>query len=98
MDDRFLCVLEESSMDPPETDPSTAPLCRPSFEHESSEDTMVDYARELAFLSNFTELTQTNLDYDGKNVASSAHDEEQQGILFEVFDKHEQIMILRGNA
>ena len=45
---------------------------------------MVDYARELAFLPDRTELTQTKLDYDGKNVVSSAHDEKQQAKLIDV--------------
>ena len=77
LDDRFLCVLDQASTDPLETDLSTTPLDRLAFEHDSSEDTMVDDARKLAFLPDLTDLTQTKLDYDKKNVVSSAHDEGQ---------------------
>ena len=93
LDERFLCFLEESNMDPPEMDPSTAPLDQPDFEHDSSEDTMVDYARELTFLPDLTELTLKNLDYGEKNVISSAHDEEQQAKLIDLLKKHKQKMV-----
>ena len=46
--------------------------------HEPSEYTMMDYARELAFLPDLTELTPKKLDHGAKNVVSSAHDEKQQ--------------------
>ena len=59
LDERFLCVLEKSSVDPPDVDPYTEPLDRPTFEHEPSEETMVDYTRELAFLPDLTKLTPT---------------------------------------
>ena len=59
---------------------------------------MVDYARELAFLSDLTELIPTKLDYGGGNVVSSAHDEKQQVKLIALLTKHQQIIILSGNA
>ena len=59
---------------------------------------MVEYARELAFLPDLTEMTVTKLDYGGKNVIPSAHDEKQQAKLIDVLKKHEQILISSGNA
>ena len=58
-DKRFLCVLEESNVNPLEEESSTTPLKEPIFEHEPSEDTMVDYARDLAFLPDLTKFTPT---------------------------------------
>ena len=42
---RFLCVMEESSVDPLDEESSTAQVKQPTYEHKPSEDTMVDYAR-----------------------------------------------------
>ena len=63
---------------------STAPLEVPTFEHEPSEDIMVDYARELDYLPGLTKWTPSGLDNGGGNVVSSAHDEEQQARLIAI--------------
>ena len=65
---RFLCVLEESSVDPRDEESSTVEVKQLTYEQKNSEATMVDYARELAFLPDLAELTPTKLDYGGKNV------------------------------
>ena len=59
-------------MDTPDMEPSTAPLDQPALEHDSSEDIRVDYARELAFMPDLTELILKKSDYGGKNVIPSA--------------------------
>ena len=49
LDERFLCVVEESSIYPPGIEPSTAPLDQPAFEHDSSKDTIVITLASLPF-------------------------------------------------
>ena len=49
LDERFLCVVEESSIYPPGIEPSTAPLDQPAFEHDSSKDTIVITLESLPF-------------------------------------------------
>ena len=86
---RFLCALEESSVDPLYEESSSVEVKQPTYEHKPSEDTLGDYAREFAFLRDLTELTPTKLYYGGKNVISSPHDENQQAKLIALLKKHE---------
>ncbi|GMF21128.1 unnamed protein product [Phytophthora fragariaefolia] len=57
-----------------------------------------DYAHELAFLPDLTDVIPTQLDYSADNVVCSAHSDEQTTRLIGVLQSHEQIMISRGNA
>ncbi|GMF52143.1 unnamed protein product [Phytophthora fragariaefolia] len=57
-----------------------------------------DYAHELAFLPDLTDVIPTQLDYSADNVVCSAHSAEQTTRLIRVLQSHEQIMISSGNA
>ncbi|GMF49822.1 unnamed protein product [Phytophthora fragariaefolia] len=57
-----------------------------------------DYAHELAFLPDLTDVRPTQLDYSADNVVCSAHSAEQTTRLLRVLQSHEQIMISSGNA
>ncbi|GMF50557.1 unnamed protein product [Phytophthora fragariaefolia] len=57
-----------------------------------------DYAHELAFLPDLTDVVPTRLDYSADNGVCSAHSDEQTTRLIEVLQSHEQIMITSGNA
>ena len=50
--------MKELSVDLLDVESSSAPLERPAFEKEPSQDTMNNYVRELDFLPDLTELTQ----------------------------------------
>ena len=62
---RFLWFQEESSVKSLEKNSSNAPLHRTTYMHLPSEDIMVGYVRELAFLPVLTELTPTKFNYGG---------------------------------
>ncbi|GMF53921.1 unnamed protein product [Phytophthora fragariaefolia] len=57
-----------------------------------------DYAHELAFLPDLTDVIPTQVDYSADNVVCSAHSAEQTTRLIRVLQSHEQIMISSGNA
>ncbi|GMG17541.1 unnamed protein product [Phytophthora fragariaefolia] len=57
-----------------------------------------DYAHELAFLPDLTDVIPTQLDYSAGNVVCSAHSAEQTTRLIRVLQSQEQIMISSGNA
>ncbi|GMF33096.1 unnamed protein product [Phytophthora fragariaefolia] len=57
-----------------------------------------DYAHELTFLPDLTDVIPTQLDYSADNVVCSAHSAEQTTRLLRVLQSHEQIMISSGNA
>ncbi|OWZ02322.1 Eukaryotic/viral aspartic protease [Phytophthora megakarya] len=66
--------------------------------HEANYISLEDYAQELAFLSDLTEPSVTELDYTAPNVKNPSFVGDQQRRLDEVLKKHEAIMIWSGNA
>ncbi|POM57488.1 Hypothetical protein PHPALM_37995, partial [Phytophthora palmivora] len=67
-------------------------------EHLANDIELTDYAQELAFLPDLTEVTVTALDYTGPNVQNKDLDVGQQQKLVDVLKRHEKIMISSGNA
>ncbi|POM74989.1 Hypothetical protein PHPALM_7964, partial [Phytophthora palmivora] len=67
-------------------------------EHLANDIELTDYAQELAFLPDLTEITVTALDYTGPNVQNKDLDVGQQQKLVDVLRRHEKIMISSGNA
>ncbi|POM62088.1 hypothetical protein PHPALM_28793 [Phytophthora palmivora] len=67
-------------------------------EHLANDIELTDYAQELAFLPDLTEITVTALDYTGPNVQNKDLDVGQQQKLVDVLKRHEKIMISSGNA
>ncbi|POM72402.1 Hypothetical protein PHPALM_10884, partial [Phytophthora palmivora] len=67
-------------------------------EHLANEIELTDYAQELAFLPDLTEITVTALDYTGPNIQNKDLDADQQQKLVDVLKHHEKIMISSGNA
>ncbi|POM67866.1 Hypothetical protein PHPALM_16051 [Phytophthora palmivora] len=67
-------------------------------EHLANDIELTDYAQELAFLPDLTEITITGLDYTGPNVQNKDLDAGQQQRLVEVLKRHEKVMISSGNA
>ncbi|KAI9996136.1 hypothetical protein PInf_013519 [Phytophthora infestans] len=59
---------------------------------------LTDYAHEVAFLPDLTEVEPTELDYGAPNVKSSSHTPAQSARLVAELQKHEEIMISSGNA
>ncbi|GMF32593.1 unnamed protein product [Phytophthora fragariaefolia] len=57
-----------------------------------------DYAHELAFLPDLTDIIPTQLDYSADDAVCSVHSAEQKPRLIRVLQSHEQIMISSGNA
>ena len=98
LDRLFLCALKAvdvTGTDDPWTPP---PIDTPDFEHIASDMSLVDYAQELAFLPDLTELALNKLDYTGDNVICNDHTEAQREKLISVLQKHEGIMISSDNA
>ncbi|POM73960.1 Hypothetical protein PHPALM_9140 [Phytophthora palmivora] len=67
-------------------------------EHLANDIELTDYAQELAFLPDLTEISVTALDYTGPKVQNKDLDEGQQQKLVGVLKRHEKIMISSGNA
>ncbi|POM59995.1 hypothetical protein PHPALM_31199 [Phytophthora palmivora] len=67
-------------------------------EHLANDIKLTDYAQELAFLPDLTEVTVTAFDYAGPNVQYKDLDVGQQQKLVDVLKRHEKIMISSGNA
>ncbi|POM71024.1 Hypothetical protein PHPALM_12464, partial [Phytophthora palmivora] len=67
-------------------------------EHLANGIELTDYAQELAFLPDLTEITVTALDYTGPNVQNKDLDVGQPQELVDVLKRHEKIMISSGNA
>ncbi|KAE8955310.1 hypothetical protein PR001_g32155, partial [Phytophthora rubi] len=68
------------------------------FEHQAHGIELEDYAQELAFLPDLTEVSVTVLDYSAPNVLNKDLEKLQQAGLIRVLKKHERIMISSGNA
>ncbi|POM65544.1 Hypothetical protein PHPALM_18721 [Phytophthora palmivora] len=67
-------------------------------EHLANDIELTDYAQELAFLPDLTEVTVTALDYTGPNVQNKDLDVSQQQKLVDMLKRHEKIMISSGIA
>ncbi|POM72161.1 Hypothetical protein PHPALM_11168, partial [Phytophthora palmivora] len=67
-------------------------------EHLAKDIDLTDYAQELAFLPDLTEITVTALNYTGPNVQNKDLDVGQQEKLVDVLKRHEKIMISSGNS
>ncbi|GMF41777.1 unnamed protein product [Phytophthora lilii] len=68
------------------------------FEHLTAEIGLEDYAHELAFLPDLTEISATELDFSAPNVQNPELTTDQQRRLVGVLEKHRRIMISSGNA
>ncbi|POM72654.1 Hypothetical protein PHPALM_10596 [Phytophthora palmivora] len=66
--------------------------------HLANDIELTDYAQELAFLPDLTEITVIVLDYADPNVQNKDLDAGQQRKLGDVLKHHEKIMISSGNA
>ncbi|KAI9981745.1 hypothetical protein PInf_009514 [Phytophthora infestans] len=69
-----------------------------AFERSGTDLELTDYAHELAFLPDLTEVEPTELDYGAPNVKSSSHTPAQSARLVAKLQKHEGMMISSGNA
>ncbi|OWZ04673.1 hypothetical protein PHMEG_00023383 [Phytophthora megakarya] len=89
----FMCVMYVLS-----TEGNDDPADDVYAVHEANYILVEDYAQELAFLSDLTEPSVTELDYTAPNVKNSSFGDDQQRRLDDVLKMHEVIMISSGNA
>ena len=82
-----LKVVDEVGMIEPLTTP---PIDTSDFEHIASDFSLVDYAQELAFLSDLTESAPNNLDYTEDNVVCTDHTEVQRSKMVSVLQKNDR--------
>ncbi|KAG2990131.1 hypothetical protein PC121_g12506 [Phytophthora cactorum] len=68
------------------------------YEHPASKIGFEDYAKELAFLPDFTEESNTTIDYSSPNVTDPRLSTDRQERLIATLKTHEHIMIASGNA
>ncbi|KAG3066873.1 hypothetical protein PI125_g23772 [Phytophthora idaei] len=68
------------------------------YEHPASKIGLEDYAKELAFLPDFTEESNTTIDYDSPSVTDPRLSTDRQERLIAKLKTHEHIMIASGNA
>ncbi|KAG3133699.1 hypothetical protein PC128_g26304 [Phytophthora cactorum] len=68
------------------------------YEHPVDKIGLEDYAKELAFLPDFTEESNTTIDYDSPNVTDPRLSTDRQERLIATLKTHEHIMIASGNA
>ncbi|ETO99842.1 hypothetical protein F441_22734, partial [Phytophthora nicotianae CJ01A1] len=68
------------------------------YEHPANKIGLEDYAKELAFLPDFTEDSNTTIDYGAPNVKNSCLTAGQQERLVATLKKNERILIASGNA
>ncbi|ETO80796.1 hypothetical protein F444_04778, partial [Phytophthora nicotianae P1976] len=68
------------------------------YEHPASKIGLEDYAKELAFLPDFMEDSNTTIDYGAPNVTNSCLTTDQQERLVATLKKNERILIASGNA
>ncbi|KAE9182632.1 hypothetical protein PF005_g22409 [Phytophthora fragariae] len=91
----FVSVLQVLNM---EGNKDSAGTRESSFKHQAHGVELEDYAQELGFLPDLTEVSVTVLDYSAPNVLSKDLEKLQQAGLIRVLKKHERIMISSGNA
>ncbi|KAG2771020.1 hypothetical protein PC129_g16425 [Phytophthora cactorum] len=68
------------------------------YEHPASKIGLGDYAKELAFLPDFTEESNTTIDYGSPNVTDPRLSTDRQERLIATLKTHEHIMIASGNT
>ncbi|KAG3127926.1 hypothetical protein PI126_g21638 [Phytophthora idaei] len=68
------------------------------YEHSANKIGLEDYAKELAFLPDFTEESNTTIDYDSPNVTDPRLSTDRQERLIATLKTHELTMIASGNA
>ncbi|KAG3239169.1 hypothetical protein PI124_g15891 [Phytophthora idaei] len=68
------------------------------YEHPASKIGLEDYAKELAFLPDFTEESNTTIDYGSPNMTDPRLSTDRQERLIATLKTHEHIMIASGNA
>ncbi|KAG2776216.1 hypothetical protein PC129_g23649 [Phytophthora cactorum] len=68
------------------------------YEHPANKIGLEDYAKELAFLPDFTEESNTTIDYGSSNVTDPRLSTDRQERLIATLKTHEHIMIASGNA
>ncbi|ETO58903.1 hypothetical protein F444_22721, partial [Phytophthora nicotianae P1976] len=68
------------------------------YEHPANKIGLEDYAKELAFLPDFTEDSNTTIDYGAPNAKNSRLTTDQQERLVATLRKNERIIIASGNA
>ncbi|ETO99753.1 hypothetical protein F441_22827, partial [Phytophthora nicotianae CJ01A1] len=68
------------------------------YEHPANKIGLEDYAKELAFLLDFTEESNMTIDYGAPNVKNSCLTTGQQERLVATLKKNERILIASGNA
>ncbi|KAG4046776.1 hypothetical protein PC123_g17860 [Phytophthora cactorum] len=68
------------------------------YEHPASKIGLKDYAKELAFLPDFTEEFNTTIDYDSPKVTDRRLSTDWKERLIASLKTHEHIMIASGNA
>jgi hypothetical protein len=96
---RFLAAMSTcEDAEAVDTDSAAAPLPSAEYEHSATEVDLEDYAHELEFLPDMTDLEATFLDYTGSNMVSEAHTPDEQARLVAMLQTHEYIMISSGNA
>ncbi|OWZ03337.1 hypothetical protein PHMEG_00024948 [Phytophthora megakarya] len=89
----FMCVMPVMS-----TEGNDDPADGDYAVHEANYISLEDYAQELVFLPDLTELSVTELDYTAPNVRNPSFVGDQKRRLDEVLKKHEAIMISGGYA
>ncbi|KAI9982111.1 hypothetical protein PInf_007999 [Phytophthora infestans] len=68
------------------------------FERSGTDLDLTDYAHDLAFLPDLTEVEPSEHDYGAPDVKSSSHTPAQSARLVAKLQKHEDLMILSGSA
>ncbi|KAG3130971.1 hypothetical protein PI124_g18804 [Phytophthora idaei] len=68
------------------------------YERPANKIGLEDYAKELAFLPDFTEESNTTIDYDSHNVTDPRLSTDRQERLIATLKTHEHIMIASSNA
>ncbi|GMF40027.1 unnamed protein product [Phytophthora fragariaefolia] len=69
-----------------------------TYERTPNSLSLEDYAHELAFHPDLTDVIPTQQDYSADNVVCGSHSAEQTTRLVKVLQSHERIMISSGNA
>ena len=88
LDLRFLCALKAVDATVEDDASTSTPISTLDFEQIASDISLVDYAQELAFLPNLTELAPNKMDYTGYNMIHTEHTEAQRALLVILLQKH----------
>ncbi|GMF31790.1 unnamed protein product [Phytophthora lilii] len=88
----YVCALVGGKPDTVDADTTE------TAEHTATMGGLDDYAHELAFLPDLSEVSVTDLTYTGDNVLNRDLSQDEQQRLINVLKAHETIMISSGNA